>query len=148
MPLTYIVGNDGNATVKIGTTTQTIFKVRQYSATLARTSTDLTGFGDTGRRRRLGIIDLTGSLTAALAVDASQSPTTNGLFTQTFDYVSTTSALTLTLDFYSSGTNSANLVTTAVFSQFGFSNDKSGEASVSANFENANGVAPTVTWMI
>lgn len=147
---TYLVGNDGDVSYTLGTTSQTILKIKSFSANLSRVSTDLTGFGDTGRRRRLGIIDLTGSMNAVLGLDTSATTNTSTMFTSTMDPSSTTTACTITLAFWTgtAATSQAKIVSTAVFSQYSFNSDKGGDATVSANFENASGQAPVVTWFI
>lgn len=147
---TYLVGNDGNVSITKGTNEQTIMKVQSYSANLSRVSTDLTGFGDAGRRRRLGIIDLTGSMNAVIGLDTTTSSNTATFFTDTNDWVAATSTVTVSLIFWTgtAATNQAKIVSTAQFSQYSFSSNKTGDATVSATFENANGSAPVVTWYI
>ena len=147
---TYLVGNDGDVSLSLGGTTQSIIKVQSYSASLSRVSTDLTGFGDTGRRRRLGIMDLSGSMSGVLGLDTAASTNTSTIFTNTMDPSSTTSALTVTLSFWTgtAATNQAKIVSTAVFNQWSFANNKMGDATVSGNYENASGSAPVVTWYI
>lgn len=151
MPVnTYLVGNDGDVTITRGGTSQTIMKVQSFTANLSRVSSDLTGFGDTGRRRRLGIIDLTGSMNAVIGLDTTAGTTTSTFFTSTNDWPDTSNIVNVTLVFWTgtAATNQAKIVSTAVFSQYSFSSNKTGDATVSANFENANGVAPVVTWYI
>lgn len=151
---TYLVGNDGDISIYVGgtaaTNLETIVKVQSYSASLSRVSTDLTGFGDTGRRRRLGIIDMTGSLNGVLGLDTAAASTSTTLFTKTTDPSSTSTALTVTLAFWTGTTTTsvAKIVSTAVFSQWSFNSNKMGDATVSGNFENASGSAPVVTWYI
>ena len=65
---TYVIGNDGNVTLADA---DEEFKVRSFAATLSRPSSDLTAFGDTGKRRRVGMLDLTGSLNAVIGVNTS-----------------------------------------------------------------------------
>ena len=141
---TYVVGNDGNVSLAgpgTATTTVTIMKVRSFAANLSRVSSDVTAFGDTGKRRRLGIPDLTGTLNAVAHVDSTGSTSTSTIFTETNTY-----ALTLTL-FDGTGTADAKMAANVVFNSFAFNSDKSGDATVTATFENGDGAAPVVTWL-
>ena len=138
MPIdTYIIGNDGNVTLA-GATAE--FKIRSFAATLSRPSSDLTAFGDTGKRRRLGLLDLTGSLNAVMGVNSSASGSTTSFFVDT-----ATAALTLTLF---DSTNDSKIVANCTFNSFAFNSDKNGDATLTANFENADGAAPVVTWQV
>jgi len=136
---TYVIGNDGNVTLADA---DEEFKVRSFAATLSRPSSDLTAFGDTGKRRRVGMLDLTGSLNAVIGVNTSGAANTASF------YVSTaTAAMTLTL-FDGTGTADAKIVANCTFNSFAFNSDKNGDATLTANFENADGAAPVVTWLI
>lgn len=138
---TYVIGNDGN--VSIGSVD--VLKVRSFAATLQRVSSDLTGFGDSGRRRRLGMIDLTGSMTGVAAVGTTTATTGTSVF------YGINEAHTVTLTIYDSTSTSvttdANIVATCVFDQFAFNSDKTGDTTVTANFANSSGSAPVVTWL-
>jgi len=139
---TYVIGNDGNVSLAgpgTAATTVSIMKVRSFAANLSRVSSDVTAFGDTGKRRRLGIPDLTGTLNAVALVDSTGSTSTSTIFTETNTY-----ALTLTLF---DGTADAKMAATVVFNSFAFNSDKSGDATVTATFENGDGAAPVVTWL-
>jgi hypothetical protein len=144
----FIIGDDGDATFKVGTTTSTLFKVRSYAATLSRNSVDLTAFGDTGRRKRLGMLDVTGSLNAIMGIDKTATPITNSFYSS--QQLATTDVVELTLKLSSgtAATNQAKIVATVVFNSFAFNSDKSGEATMSVNFENSSGAAPVVTWLV
>ena len=134
---TYLIGNDGNVTLS---SADEEFKVRSFAATLTRPSSDLTAFGDTGKRRRLGLLDLTGSLNAVMGVNSSASGSTTSFFVDT-----ATAALTLTLF---DSTNDSKIVANCTFNSFAFNSDKNGDATLTANFENADGAAPVVTWQV
>jgi hypothetical protein len=134
---TYLIGNDGNVTLS---SADEEFKVRSFAATLTRPSSDLTAFGDTGKRRRLGLLDLTGSLNAVMGVNSSASGSTTNFFVDT-----ATAALTLTLF---DSTNDSKIVANCTFNSFAFNSDKNGDATLTANFENADGAAPVVTWQV
>lgn len=142
---TYLVGNDGNVSFAPSTATTSavdLIKVRSFAANISRVSSDQTGFGDTGKRRRLGVIDLTGSLNGVPGVNPTTVATsTSTLFTDSGSY-----ELTLT-PYDGATTTDAKIVATVVFSSFAFNSDKNGDASVTANFENSNGSAPVVTWL-
>lgn len=139
---TYVVGNDGNVSFAPSTATSSavdLIKVRTFAANISRVSSDQTGFGDGGKRRRLGVIDLTGSLNGVPGVGSASATST--LFTDTGSY-----QLTLT-PYDGTGTSDAKIVATVVFSSFAFNSDKNGDATVTANFENSDGAAPVVTWL-
>jgi hypothetical protein len=136
---TYVIGNDGNVSLSDAAEE---FKVRSFAATLSRPSSDLTAFGDSGKRRRVGLLDLTGSLNAVIGVNTAGATNTASFYNST-----ATAALTLTI-FDGTGTADAKIVANCVFNSFAFNSDKNGDATLTANFENADGVAPVVTWLI
>lgn len=148
---TFLIGNDGNVSFSIGGTTQGIFKVRSFAATLARPVSDLTAFGDTGRRKRLGMLDLSGTLNAVFGIDSTG--TTNSSYWLFSDQAPGSGAsdkrpqVTLTL-FDATTTSDAKIVANCVFSQFAFNSAKDGDTTCTVNFENADGAAPVVTWVI
>lgn len=140
MPInTYLIGNDGAVTMPTG---GDVIKVKTFAATLARTESDLTGFGDTGKRRRLGMLDLTGSLTGVPAIDSATSANTASFFSST-----ATAALTLTL-FDATTTTDAKIVANCIFNNFAFNVDKNGDSTLTCNFSNGDGAAPVVTWLV
>jgi hypothetical protein len=139
MPInTYLIGNDGAVTLTSGTVVQ----VRSYAATLERPESDLTGFADTGRRRRVGMLDLTGSLSGVPAIDSTASTTSSSFFVST-----ATAALTLTL-FDATTTTDAKIAANCIFNAFAFNVDKVGDSTLSCNFSNGDGAAPVVTWLV
>lgn len=136
---TYVVGNDGDVTIS---GSDDLFKVRSFAATLSRNSSDITGFGDTGKRRKLGLLDLTGSFAGLPMIGtATSSVATSIMFSKT-------ATQSITLKIYTDGTNLGQIVATCVYSSFAFNSDKSGDATVTANFENASGTAPVLTWSL
>jgi hypothetical protein len=140
MPIdTYLIGNDGAITLPSG---GTVVRVKTYAATLARVESDLTAFGDTGRRRRLGMLDLTGSLNGVPAVDSTASTTSSSFFVAT-----ATAALTLTL-FDATTTADAKIAANCVFNNFAFNVDRAGDSTLTVNFSNGDGAAPVVTWLV
>jgi hypothetical protein len=149
---TYLIGNDGNVSYSIGTNTtvQTFFKVQSFAATLQRPVSTLTAFGDTGQRKRLGMLDLTGSLNAVVGIDSTagtSSTHTNLILVSSQDTTATRPALSLTL-YDGTGTSDAKITSNCVFSSFAFNSAKTGDTTMTVNFENADGVAPVVTWLI
>lgn len=147
----YLVGNDGNFafTLSGDTTSPTMFKVQSYAASLTRMSSDQTGFGDTGKRKRLGMLDLTGSINAVMGFGTSSNGTNATILsgTQGDGIVTNMPIVTLSL-FTNTTTNACSLVSTAIFSQFNFNVNKAGDSTVTANFENAGGTAPVVAWLV
>ena len=136
---TYLIGNDGNVTMPSG---GDVIKVKTFAATLARPESDLTGFGDSGKRRRLGLLDLTGSLNGVPAIDSTATGSTASFFVST-----ATAALTLTL-FDAASTTDARIAANCVFNNFAFNVDKNGDSTLTCNFSNGDGTAPVVTWLV
>lgn len=140
MPInTYLIGNDGAVTMPTG---GDVIKVRTFAAQLSRVESDLTGFNDAGKRRRLGMLDLTGSLNGVPAIDSSAATTTASFLVAT-----STAALTLTL-YDGTGTSDAKIAANCIFNNFAFNADKNGESTLTCNFSNADGAAPVVTWLV
>lgn len=140
MPTVYIVGNDGDVSLGAGVTNR--MKVRSYAATLARVESDVTGFGDSGRRRRLGMLDLTGSLTGSVEVNDTGTTNTAVMFNQTG-----TTAIVLGL-FDGTATSDARIAANCILNNYAFASDKTGDVTLTANFANADGAAPVVTWLV
>jgi len=139
---TFLIGNDGNVTMP---TAGNVMRVRSFAATLSRVETELTGFADTGRRRRMGMLDLTGSLNGVPAIDSTAATSiaaTSILFINT-----ATQALTLTI-YDGPTTTDARIAANCVFNNFAFSVDKVGDNTVTCNFSNGDGTAPVVTWLV
>jgi len=151
MPInTYVIGNDGNVSYVLNSTEQTFFKVQSYAATLQRPVSNLTAFGDTGQRKRLGMLDLTGSLNAVIGIDSTagtSSSNTAIVLISSQDVTTTRPAISLSI-YDTTSTNDAKITSNAVFSSFAFNSSKTGDTTVTVNFENADGVAPVVTWLI
>jgi hypothetical protein len=147
---TYVIGNDGNVAYSLNSATQVFFKVQSYAATLQRPVSTLTAFGDTGQRKRLGMLDLTGSLNAVIGIDSTGSTSTSNtaiVLISSQDVATTRPAVTLSI-FDSTSTSDAKITSNAVFSSFAFNSSKTGDTTVTVNFENADGSAPVVTWLI
>lgn len=140
MATTYIIGNDGDVSLGSGITNK--IKVRTFAATLARSESDLTGFGDSGRRRRLGMLDLTGSFTGSLEVNDAGTTNTSVMFNQT-----DTTAIVLGL-FDGTATTDCRIAANCIVNNYAFASDKTGDVTITANFANADGGAPVVTWLV
>ena len=135
---TYLTGNDGSVTWPQTWGGQT--KLSSWSASFSRTVSDLTGFGDTGKRRQLGILDITGSCGGYMARNhADAEPGADLIDGDDLD------GQQLVL-ISSSVSTACSFTFTAVLSQMQINIDKMGEAAVSFNFEISNGVLPTVAW--
>jgi hypothetical protein len=147
---TYVIGNDGNVAYSLNSATQVFFKVQSYAATLQRPVSNLTAFGDTGQRKRLGMLDLTGSLNAVIGIDSTGSTSTSNtaiVLISSQDVATTRPAVTLSI-YDTTATTDAKITSNAVFSSFAFNSSKTGDTTVTVNFENADGSAPVVTWLI
>jgi hypothetical protein len=147
---TYVIGNDGNVAYSLNSATQVFFKVQSYAATLQRPVSTLTAFGDTGQRKRLGMLDLTGSLNAVIGIDSTGSTSTSNtaiVLISSQDVATTRPAVTLSI-YDTTSTSDAKITSNAVFSSFAFNSSKTGDTTVTVNFENADGAAPVVTWLI
>jgi hypothetical protein len=147
---TYVIGNDGNVAYSLNSATQVFFKVQSYAATLQRPVSTLTAFGDTGQRKRLGMLDLTGSLNAVIGIDSTGATSTSNtaiVLISSQDVATTRPAVTLSI-YDSTSTSDAKITSNAVFSSFAFNSSKTGDTTVTVNFENADGSAPVVTWLI
>jgi len=147
---TYVLGSDGFVT--IAGTDQ--IKVKSYAASLFRQSFDVTAFGDAGRRKRLGFLDLTGSLNGIMIVGTTTSTVTTDLFygvkTNYSSGTNFSESVSLTLGLYgtsAAATSGAMIVAGVVFDSLAFNSDKGGDASVTANFANGGGTAPVLTWL-
>ena len=147
---TYVIGNDGNVAYSLNSATQVFFKVQSYAATLQRPVSNLTAFGETGQRKRLGMLDLTGSLNAVIGIDSTagtSSTNTAIVLISSQDVATTRPAISLSI-YDTTSTNDAKITSNAVFSSFAFNSSKTGDTTVTVNFENADGSAPVVTWLI
>ena len=138
---TYIVGNDGDVTIG----TVDLMKVRSFAATVSRSKQDVTAFGDAAKRVRYGFLNVSGSLNGVMLYAVSTTSMTATSSTSSFWSGTTTQSLTLTLA--GTGTSASKIVTGVGFDSFAFNSDKSGDATVTANFETGDGTAPVVTWL-
>jgi len=136
------VGNDGVADLATGE-----MNVKVWAATVTRTSTDTTGFGASGKTRRLGVCDITGSHGGQpLVGSAGQSP----WGTLTGNALPDQPGGTLTLSLYggttTTATNAALLQFDALYSSVAFNVDKNGDSTLTLNFEMNDSSGPLIVW--
>ena len=137
--MSYIVGNDGNATLGSGNNAH----LSTWSATFTRNSSVITGYADAVARRRLGLLDATGSAAGHLKYNVSSSAPTTGI-------LGTTNAdgAALVLSVIGAGGSVGNgncgYSITAVVSSVALSSDKNGDATVSFNWEASGSI--TEVW--
>ena len=133
--MAYLTGLNGKITMPSGYNA----KLNTWSATLSRAVSDMTAFEDTGKRRQLGIMDMTGSAAGHLLSDVSSSDP--GLTRMEANTDATGAALVLYC-FSTSSTISA----TCVVDSIALSYDANADATVSFNFQLSGGVVPDATW--
>jgi len=138
----YITGSDGNCT--LGSDNKAQFNT--WSATVTRTVHDVTGFGDAGRRRILGLLDVTGSAggvpisnATSTAPDAGGGSSAN---TGLQALGSTGGTITLTFD----GSNTSTWAFAAVIDSIAASSTMGGDSTITFNFQMSGGAALTETW--
>lgn len=133
MAISYLTGNDGGITFP--NANQANFMT--WNATFSRNVSDVTGYGDTGRRRRLGIWDVSGSAGGTLkSNEANSSP---GVDAVAIDGA----AITL---FSKTAATACSHTLTAVITEIAITSTKTGDAAISFNFAIANGTIPTESW--
>ena len=132
MASTLAHGSDG--TVVIGTDYEA--QLNTWSATLTRATSVVTGFGNTGQRRRASaVLDITGSAGGFSKYgDASHDPT--GIY----DSSATVAAMVLTV------ATGCTFTFDAVVNSTAFSVTQDGDSTVSFNFEMDDANGPTVVW--
>jgi hypothetical protein len=143
----YVHGSEGN--VGIGATNDNVAVFNTWSATVTRSVHDITGYGDLGRRRILGLLDVTGSAGGTLkyndsntAPNAAGSPadaTTEGAVgLQAAD--STGGTITLT---FATG---CTWVFTGVIDSMAASSTMGGDTTLTMNFQLSGGNLLVETW--
>jgi hypothetical protein len=126
MATQYLTGNDGGITFPAAHGGH----LATWNASFSRQVSDITGYGDSGRRRLLGIWDVTGSAGGILTSD---SPGADAI-------AADGAALTLKVS------TACTYGMTAVISDIAMSVTKTGDAAVTFNFSISNGTIPTETW--
>jgi hypothetical protein len=113
-------------------------------------STDTTGFAFTGKTRRLGVIDITGSLAGTPTIGNSGTPwgavTSNSVTGKQVGGTLTLAAYGVTSTQVTSLASSALLQFDVVFSSFAFNADKNGDHGLTVNYEMNDSNGPTVVW--
>ena len=129
-----ISGNTGSVTGGVSAVLNT------WSATISRAVSDVTGFGNTGRHRILGVYDMTGSA-GGIMDNAAAFVSTNEPAAMTNI---TGASLTLTAE--SGNTIAANVVVDSI----SLGSSKTGDATLSFNFSLAAGTTTsspfTISW--
>ena len=141
MGTTYAIGSDGNIELPSGFNAQ----LQSWSCNISRSTQVVTGFTDTGQRRKQStLVDVTGS--------AGAIPIYNASTTQPFNLSGTTmddaAGGTVSL-FVRDNTTAAQDVSisfNAVFSSYAFSVEQDGAQSLTFNFEMADDSGPTLVW--
>lgn len=144
MAALFTVGNDGLVVLPSGIN----FNVKVWAANITYVSSDTTGFSHAAKTRRLGVLDVTGSLAGTPAVGNSGTPF--GVIPAEPNNQITGKQLggTLLLSNYN-GTatqSAANLVMDVLFSSVALNTDKNGDATVTVNYELNDSTGPTVVW--
>lgn len=148
MATTLVVGNDGNVVLPSGMG----FNVRVWAANVSFVSSEMTGFSHLGKVRRLGVVDITGSLAGTPTYsNATSARSPFGDFgTATTLTVGPTGTLLLALAAGTAATNTsvtgAMLSFGAVFNSMAFNVDKNGDSTVTVNYEMNASNGPTVVW--
>jgi hypothetical protein len=135
----YLTGNDGSITFPNAHGAQ----FNTWNATFARNVSDITGYGDTGRRRQLGIWDVSGSAGGFLEFDAAN--TSPGVADMAEDGAAVV-LIARAANTNIAGQGACSYSLTAVISDIAITSTKTGDAAVSFNFSIANGTIPTETW--
>lgn len=144
--MSYLVGNDGFASL----TTAHNAQLNVWNATFSRVVSDITGFGDYGRRRQLGVHDVTGSVGGFLRHDAANTKPGLGGTAATATSVAgwANSGIDIVLNAKGTGTTAGNCAYAlkAVLSDGAMTMTKTGDAAFSANFALAGGQIPVEVW--
>jgi hypothetical protein len=150
----YAIGSDGNVALPTGFNA----RLRSWSASINRATTDITGYSKVSRNRRASaVIDITGSAAGipqmfdgdgtGTAAAFTPIPITSDAETGVIDDVATLSAspgatdlITLTV------ATGCTIAFGAVFSSYAFNVTQNGDSTVTFNFEMNDGNGPTVAW--
>jgi hypothetical protein len=136
--MAYAIGSDGSVTLPSGYNAQ----LNTWSATISRTTSIVTGFGDTGHQRRAsGVVDLTGSAGGVPEYNAATTipfPTAAGPPIVLNDAAGGSMTLQVA--------DGCTLAFGAVFSSYAFSVTNDGDSTITFNFEMNDSDGPTVAW--
>lgn len=130
------VGNDGRFTGSIGAV------INSWQATISAVSHDVTGFVHSGRARKLGVVDITGT---ASGFQQSDSAAPWSLLTN-----ATGATVTLYTLYHTTTSSASSINFNAVIAEIPLGSVKTGDASVSFNFQlsvaNTNTTIYTAVW--
>jgi len=136
--MAYAIGSDGSVTLPSGYNAQ----LNTWSATISRTTSVVTGFGDTGHQRRAsGVVDITGSAGGVPEYDDTATipfPTAAGPPKVLDDAAGGLMTLQVA--------DGCTLAFGAVFSSYAFSVTNDGDSTITFNFEMNDNDGPTVAW--
>mgnify|MGYP003140773519 CR=1 FL=1 len=134
-----ITGAEGNCII-----TGYNAKFNTWSASVSRAVVDLTGFADTGKRRQLGLLDITGSAAGHLTTDADGASDTPGLALMSAGAAATLDGVDIEL--ISSTTSSAcKIEFSGIVTSMAPSVDVNGDQIMNYNFELTGGALSGVT---
>lgn len=151
MAAIFLVGNDGNAYLP----SNYDINVKVWAANISYASSDTTGFSHSAKTRRLGVLDITGSLAGTPTVGNSGTPfgsiAANSITNKQLGGLIALGSYNLTATAsdggYTSGfTSSAILQFNAVFSSIALNTDKNGDATITLNYELNDSNGPSVVW--
>lgn len=140
MATAYLVGNDGGISLSNatnGTSSANIANFSQWDATFSRVSSDVTGFSDTGVRRRLGVADIKGSAKGTFYYNSAN----NG---PGIDHTNLDGCPIVL--YAKSAATVCSWSFTGVVETIAGAVAKSGGSDVTVSFANSDGVAPTESW--
>jgi hypothetical protein len=136
MGTTTAIGSDGSVTMPTGYKAQ----LNTWSATISRTTSVVTGFGDSGASRvASAVVDITGS--------AGGVPEYNAATTSAVGIDGSAAGGNIVLGWNDiGGTADCSIAFDAVFGSVAFASTQDGDATVTFNFEVASTAAPVFTW--
>lgn len=142
MAETWISGNDGSITfgaTSPGVSATNALSFNTWSATFSRTVHDITAFGDTGRRRLLGIGDIQGSAGGFLSCDEAN--TAPGVFQgqHGMDTGVTGTEAAITLFLHTGATDDASYIFNGIISDIAITSTMAGDATGTFNFQLSSG---------
>lgn len=141
MATTYAIGSDGDVTLPSGYSAE----LQTWSCSITRSTQVITGFGDTGtKRKQSAIVDLTGSAGGVPTYNASAT----GPFPRSGTAMNDVPGGDITLFVHDNGTSAQDCKITfgAVFSSYDLSSDQDGGSSITFNFQLADDNGPTFVW--
>ena len=133
MALTFAHGSDGSVTMPSGDFNASI---NTWSCSMTRSTAIVTGFGDTGQRRRASaVLDITGSAGGIMKYGAASTKPTG--------ITGSSGSAEIVLKVQAS----SSLTFNAIINSTDMSVTQDGESTVSFNFEMDDSDGPTVAWV-